>query len=79
MFQYFAFCYEQEFPEPGDFDYNDVVMHIALERANAREMYFHVRLAAVGANKQLAGCLRMPDIDYNDIETVYTVDDRSCK
>lgn len=77
MFQYFAFCYEQEFPEPGDFDYNDVVMHIALERANPREMYFHVRLAAVGANKQLAGCLRMPDIDYNDIDTVYTVDDKS--
>lgn len=75
--QYYAFCYEQEFPEPGDFDYNDVVMHVALERANPREMYFHVRLAAVGGNKQLAGCLRLPEIDYNDIDTVYTVDDKS--
>ena len=75
--QYYAFCYEQEYPEPGDYDYNDVVMHIALERANPREMYVHVRLAAVGADIQLAGCLRLPEIDYNDIDTVYTVGDKS--
>lgn len=75
--QYYAFCYEQEFPEPGDYDYNDVVMHIALDRANPREMYVHVRLAAVGANIQLAGCVRLPEIDYNDIDTVYTVGGQS--
>ena len=75
--QYYAFCYEQEFPEPGDYDYNDVVMHIALERANPREMYVRVRLAAVGGNIQLAGCVRLPEIDYNDIDTVYTVGDKS--
>lgn len=75
--QYYAFCYEQEYPQPGDYDYNDVVMHIALERANPREMYIHVRLAAVGADQQLAGCLRLPEIAYNDIDTVYTVDDQT--
>ena len=36
--QYYAFCYEQEFPEPGDYDYNDVVMHIALERSFNKEI-----------------------------------------
>ena len=75
--QYYAFCYEQEFPEPGDYDYNDVVMHIALERANPREMYVRVRLAAVGGNIQLAGCVRLPEIEYSDIDTVYTVGDKS--
>ena len=68
--QYYAFCYEQEYPQPGDYDYNDVVMHIALERANPREMYIHVRLAAVGADQQLAGCplensLRCVDARYS--------------
>jgi LruC domain-containing protein len=77
LLQYYAFCYEQEYPQPGDYDYNDVVMHIALERANPREMYIHVRLAAVGADQQLAGCLRLPEIAYNDIDTVYTVGDKS--
>lgn len=75
--QYYAFCYEQEFPEPGDYDYNDVVMHIALERANAREMYFRVRLAAVGGDQQLAGCLRLPDIQFEEIDTAYTVGDQT--
>jgi LruC domain-containing protein len=75
--QYFAFCYEQEFPEPGDYDYNDVVMHIALERANPREMYFHVRLAAVGGDQQLAGCLRLPDIQFEEIDTAYTIGDQT--
>ena len=75
--QYYAFCYEQEYPEPGDYDYNDVVMHIALERANPREMYIRVRLAAVGGNQAIAGCLRLPEIDYNDIDTVYTVGDQT--
>lgn len=75
--QYFAFCYEQEFPEPGDYDYNDVVMHIALERANPREMYFHVRLAAVGGDQQLSGCLRLPDIQFEEIDTAYTIGDQT--
>lgn len=72
--QYYAFCYEQEYPEPGDYDYNDVVMHIALERANPREMYIHVRLAAVGGSLPLAGCIRLPEIGYEEIDTVYTLD-----
>lgn len=75
--QYHAFCYEQEFPEPGDYDYNDVVMHIALERASAKEMYVRVRLAAVGGDQQLAGCIRLPEFGYNEIDTVYTVNDDS--
>ena len=75
--QYYAFGYEQEYPEPGDYDYNDVVMHIALERANPREMYFHVRLAAVGGEIPLAGFLCLPEIDYEDIDTAYTVNGES--
>ena len=74
---YYAFCFEQEFPEPGDFDYNDVVMHIALERVSAREMYVHVRLAAVGGNKQIAGCIRLPEFNFEEIDTVYTLNDQS--
>lgn len=71
--QYYAFCYEQEYPEPGDYDYNDVVMHIALKRANPREMYINVRLAAVGGSLPLAGCIRLPEIGYEEIDTAYTL------
>lgn len=75
--QYYAFCYEQEYPQPGDYDYNDVVMHIGLERANPREIYIHVRLAAVGGDQAISGCLRLPEIAYEDIDTVYTLGDQT--
>lgn len=75
--QYYAFCYEQEYPEPGDYDFNDVVMHIALERASTNVMYVHVRLAAVGADQQLAGCIRLPEIPFEEIDSVWTVNGAS--
>ena len=75
---YYAFCYEEEMPEPGDYDYNDVVMHIALERASEKEMQFHVKVAAVGSSRnQLAGLIRLPGIAMDDIDSVYTIGGKS--
>ncbi len=75
--QYYAFCYEQEFPEPGDYDYNDVVMHIALERVSSTITYFHVRLAAVGADQQIAGSIRLPGVLFEEVDSVWTLNDES--
>lgn len=75
--QYYAFCYEQEYPEPGDYDYNDVVMHIALEPVSPKITYIHVKLAAVGASVQLAGAIRLPELGFEEIDSVWTVDGQS--
>lgn len=85
--QYYAFCFEGEYPVPNDYDYNDVVMHMALERTGLKEMRFHVRLAAVGnVERQYAGAIRFPSvkkdqedalITQKDIDTVFTVDNKS--
>ena len=72
---YYAFCYEQEMPEPGDYDYNDVVMHLALERMSKTLLYIHVKLAAVGADQQLAGFIRFPYTTKNDSTALITMDD----
>lgn len=72
---YYAFCYEQEMPEPGDYDYNDVVMDLALERVSKTEVYIHVKLAAVGASEQLAGLIRFPYTVKNDSTALITMDD----
>ena len=74
---YYAFCYEGEMPEPGDYDYNDVVMHLALERTGEKKMRFHVKVAAVGSNKQLAFLVRLPGISMDDIDSLYAEDDKS--
>jgi len=75
--QYHAFCFEEEFPEPGDYDFNDVVLHIAVEPVSSRIVYFHVKLAAVGGKLQLAGCIRLPDFKYEDIDSVWTLNGES--
>ena len=74
---YYAYCYEDEMPEPGDYDYNDLVMHLALERTGEKKMRFHVKVAAVGSNKQLAFLVRLPGISMDDIDSLYAEDDKS--
>ena len=75
--QMFVFCYEDEYPEPGDYDYNDVVLKISHLRTGEKELRFTVQLAAVGATKQVAACLRLVGVNYNKIESVKTVGDQS--
>lgn len=75
--QYYAFCYEEELPKPGDYDFNDVVMHLALNRTAEKEMRIHVRLSAVGASIQMAGLIRLPEIAWDDVDTVFTVNNES--
>ena len=74
---YYAYCYEDEMPEPGDYDYNDLVMHLALERTGEKKIRFHVKVAAVGSNKQLAFLIRLPGISMDDIDSLYAEDDKS--
>lgn len=84
--QYYSYCFESEYPEFGDYDYNDLIMHIALERTGPKEMRIHVRLAALGCDRSLSGAIRFPTenkgeerglIKMDDIDSVYTVDGKS--
>lgn len=75
--QVYTYCFEEEYPKPGDYDYNDVVLRISQERTGRKEMRYHVTLAAVGASKQVGACLRLVNVAYNDIESVSTENDLS--
>lgn len=69
----YTYCYEENFPEPGDYDFNDVVMRISLERTSQKSLTIDVTLAAVGADKILAGALRLVGYRYEDIDSVVAV------
>lgn len=69
----YTYCFEENFPEPGDYDFNDVVMRVSLERTGKKEMNIGVTLAAVGARKPLAGALRMVGYRFEDIDSVVPV------
>ena len=72
--QTFSYCFEDEMPEPGDYDYNDVVLRISQERTALHQITLNVTLAAVGSMKQVAAAICLPGIKYDDIELVKTTD-----
>ena len=73
----YTYCYEENFPEPGDYDYNDVVMRIALERTGTKTMDIHTTLTAVGASKMLAGAIRLVGYRYQDIDSIVAKDGKT--
>jgi LruC domain-containing protein len=75
--QIFTYLFEEEYPEPGDYDYNDIVVRLSMRRTGLQEVQINVELAAVGASKQLAFAIRLFGYKATDIEKVTTVDDVS--
>ena len=62
--QTFAYLFEEEYPKPGDYDYNDVVLCISMEISGKREVRFNVQLAAVGGEKQMGAAIRLAGYKY---------------
>lgn len=68
--QKLVYCFEEEMPEPGDYDYNDVILRLAREVVDSRHLKIDVELAAVGGSKQLAAGLRLVGYQAEDIDSV---------
>lgn len=73
----YTYCYEENYPEPGDYDFNDLVMRIGLERTGQKQMDIHVTLVAVGASGQIAGAIRLVGYRYQDIQSVVAKDNKT--
>ena len=68
--QKLVYCFEEDMPEPGDYDYNDVVLRLSREVMNSRHLKIEVELVAVGGSKQLAAGLRLVGYQAEDIDSV---------
>lgn len=68
----FRFCYEDLFPEPGDYDFNDCVLTIdpSYDDYDSRVVYLNISIDAVGALKQSAAVLRLAGINYDHLMSV---------
>ena len=75
--QTYVYLYEEEYPQPGDYDFNDVVLRVSMERSDDRVLRFNIQLAAVGGTKQMAAAIRLVGYKYNEVESVKTEDDAS--
>ena len=75
--QTYTYIFEKDFPLAGDFDYNDLVQRISVERTGSKQVAIHVTIAAVGCNCQLASYIRLMDCKYDDIESVTTANGKT--
>lgn len=59
------YCFEGDYPQPGDYDFNDCVLDITPERVSTTEVKYNVSLAAVGYSYQIAAALHLEGIKYS--------------
>lgn len=70
-YQTFTYCFEQDYPKPGDYDFNDCVLRISVEpgdKSNQRKI--NVSMAATGAKIPIAAAIRILNYNYSDIDSV---------
>lgn len=75
----FTYAYEDNFPQPGDYDFNDIAMNVSTTYTKDSEnkiqkIHYHVSLAAVGATKKLGAGLRLAGISKGSVTNVEFVD-----
>ena len=70
--QVFTYCYEDEQPEAGDYDYNDLVLRISQQRTGENVLSLNVTIAAVGSSNKLAAAIRLKGYTLSQIDSVYT-------
>lgn len=70
--QTFTYLYEDGFPLPGDFDYNDMVLRVSKSgvAADASQIDLKVTLEAVGTSLPYAAAIQLAGIKYDDVEKV---------
>ena len=73
-YQTFTYLFESEFPVPGDFDYNDLVMRIGKQVLSSNLLRLSVTVSAVGTRKTIGAAFRLVGIPYAKVTGV-TIDE----
>ena len=69
--QTFSYLYEANFPEPDDFDYNDLVLRISKHyTSDPTQVLLTVKVDAVGIQKQVAAAIQLAGFTYEDVASV---------
>lgn len=69
--QTFTYLYEEGFPLPGDFDFNDLVLRVSKSITElSYQVDLKVTVEAVGGNYSFAGAILLAGISYDDVDKV---------
>lgn len=63
------YCFEDNFPDPGDYDFNDAVVSVS-PSVQGNTVTLRVSIDAVGAQKQIAGALRIVGLKESDVKHI---------
>ena len=63
----YRYCFEDNFPDAGDYDFNDVVMTLT-PTVSGKTVTIKVSLDAVGATKTIGAALRLVGVNFDDLE-----------
>lgn len=70
-YQAFTYCFEENYPEPGDYDFNDCVLRISLQPGDKpNQKKLNVSMVATGADRMIGAALNILNYKYSDIESV---------
>lgn len=64
----FRYCFEDNFPDAGDYDFNDVVLTVT-PTLDDKTLTIQVSLDAVGALKTVGACIRLLKVKSSDLES----------
>ena len=64
----FRFCFEDNFPDAGDYDFNDVVLTVT-PTVNDKTLTIKVSLDAVGATKTIGAAMRLLRVSNDDLDS----------
>ena len=69
--QTFTYLYEEGFPIPGDFDFNDLVLRVSKSATDlSYQVDLKVTVDAVGAARSYAAAIQLAGIKYSDVDKV---------
>lgn len=67
----FTFCFESNFPQPGDYDFNDAVMGVQIDKTmenGNKYISIEVKQRAVGTTARVAAAMRLSGIRASQVE-----------
>ena len=68
----YTYLFEEDFPQAGDYDYNDLVLRISMLRTGTKQVTINVTVSAVGGNYHMAGGIRLIGKRFQDVDSVRT-------
>ena len=74
--QTYTYCFEKDLPLVDDYDYNDLVIRLGIEKdpEKPNQVTLQLTLSAVGCTNQIAAFVRLCSYNNNDVEDITTID-----